>query len=449
MRALVLLVAALLCAPARADLFTAQLAYQKGDYERAFKDYRELAELGQATAQRNLAIMYAKGQGVRQSEINAFAWASLAAEGGDAGAKSLVEQLRPLLDPGSEKIAADIAAPFSRTALDKRLMPRVEDDELSQARCSKPNVGTLTYPLEAEEKRVQGDVLVELTVLSDGSTRNPRIVYAVPTGFFESTTRSIALHMRYQPAASDGAPVHCHLMIRFLLPGAGDSRELQRFAITTRQKAEAGDASSELLYGLMLAGLPQLGRPRSEAVPWFLKAAQAGSRSGQYMVGSSMLYGMGCRCEQNKAEVWLRRAAEADQSNAQVTLAAYALRGSADERNIRMADVWLERAAASGDHDGMYYLSALLAATPVEAIRDPKRALSLLDKLRNDVSGNPTAVEIRAAALGASGAYAEAVKKQRQAISMADALKWDLRPLNERLASYESRQAWYGDLLGL
>src|SRR5205085_8880093 len=88
--------------------------------ESAFKDYLELAELGQATAQRNLAIMYAKGQGVPQSEINAFAWASLAAEGGDAGAKSLVEQLRPLLAPGSEKIAADIAAPFSRTALDKR-----------------------------------------------------------------------------------------------------------------------------------------------------------------------------------------------------------------------------------------------------------------------------------------------------------------------------------------
>jgi hypothetical protein len=40
MRALLLLVAVLLCAPARADLVTAQLAYQKADYERAFKDYR-------------------------------------------------------------------------------------------------------------------------------------------------------------------------------------------------------------------------------------------------------------------------------------------------------------------------------------------------------------------------------------------------------------------------
>jgi len=32
---------------------------------------------------------------------------------------------------------------------------------------------------------------------------------------------------------------------------------------------------------------------------------------------------------------------------------------------------------------------------------------------------------------------------------MATRLKWDLAPLNERLAHYESRQPWYGDLLGL
>jgi len=62
MRASMLVVALLLCPAAWADLFTAQLAYGKGDYERAFKDYRELAELGQPMAQYNLAIMYAKGQ---------------------------------------------------------------------------------------------------------------------------------------------------------------------------------------------------------------------------------------------------------------------------------------------------------------------------------------------------------------------------------------------------
>src|ERR1700731_3248374 len=98
-----------------------------------------------------------------------------------------------------------------------------------------------------------------------------------------------------------------------------------------------------------------------------------GSRSAQYVVGSSLLFGMGCHCEENKGEVWLRRAAVADQSNAQVTLAAYALRGTPDVANTNLAAVGLERAAANGDHDGMYYLSALLAATPLQGLRGPRR----------------------------------------------------------------------------
>ena len=451
MRALLLLVAVLLCAPARADLVTALLAYQKADYEQAFKDYRELAELGQPVAQYNLAILYAKGQGVRQSELNAYAWATLAAEGGHAGGRNLAEELRPLLAPGSEKIAEDIRAPFSRAALDARLMPKVEEDADARASCRVLKVADLIYPPDAERNGVQGNVFVELVVVPDGSTRNPRILYAVPPGAFEPAVRTMVLHMRYKPREPGTRPAHCQVMFRFVVRqrSAADYPDLQQFVRVTYKKAEAGDIDAELVYGMLLAGLPQLGHTRSDALPWFLKAAQGGSRSAQYVVGSSLLFGMGCHCEENKGQVWLRKAAVADQSNAQVALAAYALRGTPDAANTKLAAVWLERAAASGDHDGMYYLSALLAATPVEEMRDPKRALSLLEKVKADVSTDPTVFEIRAAAQAASEAFADAVGSERQAIAMATRLKWDLAPLNERLAHYESRQPWYGDLLGL
>jgi TonB family protein len=451
MRALLLLVAVLLCAPARADLVTAQLAYHKADYERAFKDYRELAELGQPVAQYNLAIMYAKGQGVRQSELNAYAWATLAAEGGYASGKPLAEELRPLLAPGSEKIAEDIRAPFSRAALDGRLMPKVEDDEDSRKGCRVSKVADLVYPPDAERKGIQGNVYVELVVVPDGSTRNPRILYALPAGVFEPAVRTMVLHMQFKPREPGTKPAHCQVMYRFAIRehSAADYPELQKFTSVTLKKAEAGDTDSEFVYGMLLAGLPQLGHTRSDALPWFLKAAQGGSRSAQYVVGSSLLFGAGCHCEENKGEVWLRKAAEADQSNAQVTLATYALRGTPDATNTKLAAVWLERAAASGDHDGTYYLSALLATTPVEAMRDPKRALGLLDKVKHDLGGDPTGSEIRAAAQAASGAFQDAVSSERRAIAMATKLKWDLAPLNERLAHYESRQPWYGDLLGL
>jgi uncharacterized protein len=450
MRGWWLLILALSCGSAWADLFTAQNAYRKGDYERAAKDYRELAELGQSTAQFDLAVLYAKGLGVRQSDINAYAWASLADEGGEPSAKGLLEELRPLLAPGSEKIAADIAAPYRRAVLDERLMPRVETGGPDRERCRIEKAGTLEYPPNAQSRGIQGDVTVEMTVLADGSTRNPRIVLAVPPEVFDSTARAMAVHLRWRPASPGSPAEHCQMMYRFTMnTGTHGYPTLESYVEDTRKKAESGDAGSELTYGLLLAGLPQLGRSRSEAVPWFLKAAQAGSRSGQYLIGTSLLYGMGCRCEDNKGGVWLRKAAEADQPNAQVTLAEYALRGAPDEKNTKLAALWLERAVASGDHDGMYYLAALLAASPVESLRDPKRALSLLEKIRADETANPTAVEVRAAAHAALGAYAEAVKQQQRACSMAGRLAWDLDPLNERLARYQSGQPWYGNLLGL
>jgi TPR repeat protein len=225
--------------------------------------------------------------------------------------------------------------------------------------------------------------------------------------------------------------------------------DLELFATRTRSEAKAGDAGAQFLYGMLLAGFPQLGHKQKDALPWFLKAAQSGHRSAQYEVGSSLLFGMGCQCEEAKAEVWLRKAAEADQSDAQVTLGQYALRGTPDSANVQRAKLWLERAVASGHPDGMLYLSALLAATPVAELRDPPRALSLLEKVKKDLGGDPIEFEIRAAAQAASGQFAEAVRSEQRALAMAKGLQWDLTPLNERLARYQNGQAWYGNLLVL
>jgi TPR repeat protein len=49
--------------------------------------------------------MYRNGQGAEQSDIHAYAWAMLAAQNGDARAKSMAGAIRPQLAPGSEQIA--------------------------------------------------------------------------------------------------------------------------------------------------------------------------------------------------------------------------------------------------------------------------------------------------------------------------------------------------------
>src|SRR5438128_11821461 len=61
--------AGLVTTPAVADLISASTAYQKGDYAKAFRDFRELTELGQPTAHVTLALMNPLTLGVHDGEI--------------------------------------------------------------------------------------------------------------------------------------------------------------------------------------------------------------------------------------------------------------------------------------------------------------------------------------------------------------------------------------------
>ncbi len=62
-------------------------AYDREDYATALKEWRPLAEQGQAEAQYNLGVMYQLGLGVPQDDQEAIRWYRLAAEQGDASAQ--------------------------------------------------------------------------------------------------------------------------------------------------------------------------------------------------------------------------------------------------------------------------------------------------------------------------------------------------------------------------
>lgn len=62
-------------------------AYNKKDYATALRELRPLATQGNASAQRNLGMMYAHGQGVPQDDKEAMKWYRLAAAQGHAPAQ--------------------------------------------------------------------------------------------------------------------------------------------------------------------------------------------------------------------------------------------------------------------------------------------------------------------------------------------------------------------------
>jgi TonB family protein len=439
--------------PAWADLHSAKVAYKKGDFGNAFEQFKELAELGQPEAQFDLAAMYARGEGVNSSNVYAHAWASLAGQNGEARGKGLADDLEQDLTPTSQRISSEIQAQYSQPALNARLMPHFfkgkEYEDRDPVRPSKPFIPE--YPMEAAQKGVQGEVYVEFVVAPDGHPRIPRILYAVPGGYFESSVRESVLRSLYLPARVNGQPISTSVstMYNFTVPGASikDYQGLERRVHDTELKAADGDPQAQMLYAMMIAGLPQLKQTYSQALPWFLKAAQAGAPYAQYQIGTGLLQGRGCQCDAGKGEIWLQKAAQADQPDAQVSLAEYLLKGEPTQESVAGAVVWLERAAKQGNGSAKLMLSGILAATPVKRMRDPPRALILAESLEHEYKIDPSFWEVRAAANASLGDFKAAVKAQSKAVSEATRLGWDLAQLQQRQSLYEAGQSWSGNLL--
>ena len=448
---LVAVAAFLSSTPARADLYSAAQAYEKGDFAAAFGQFKELAELGQPHAQFNLAAMYARGEGVAPSNTNAHAWASLAGQNGEARGKELADKLEPMLTPTSLQFSSELQAQYSQAKLNERLLPHVllgkEYEDRDPPRLSKPYPPA--YPSDAERKGIQGETYVEFTVAPDGHPRMPRILYSLP--YFEECVRESIMRSTFLPARINGEPVSASMSMLYHFVNSSvtirDYGNLETRVNETKHKAEAGDPSAQMLYGMMLAGLPQLKQTYDKAVPWFLKAAQAGAPYAQYQIGAGLLHGRGCQCDNIKGEIWLEKAAQADQSDAQVSLAEYLLQGKPSTEALQGAVVWLERAVKQNNITAKLLLASILAANPFADMRDPARALALTEGIQRTYREDPSYWEIRAAAFAARVDYNAAVKAQSQALNEATRLGWDLAPLRQRASLYASHQPFRGDLL--
>jgi Sel1 repeat-containing protein len=79
---------ALLGTAAAGPLEDGAAAYQRGDYATAMRFWRPLSDLGNATAQNNLGVMYYHGRGVLQDFTQAVAWYRKAADLGNAAAQN-------------------------------------------------------------------------------------------------------------------------------------------------------------------------------------------------------------------------------------------------------------------------------------------------------------------------------------------------------------------------
>ena len=76
-----------LAVPAWADYKAGEDAYNRGDFATALREWRPLAEQGDARAQYDLGVLYRKGRGVPQDDVQARQWYEKASAQGQAKAQ--------------------------------------------------------------------------------------------------------------------------------------------------------------------------------------------------------------------------------------------------------------------------------------------------------------------------------------------------------------------------
>jgi TonB family protein len=454
-----LCVAALMPLTALADLYSADEAYRKQEFARSFDLYRELAELGRHEAQENLAVMYVNGEGVKRDNVLGYAWAVIAQEnGGSAAMQNIVTQLEPHMTAAARTRVAEVRAQFGLAALQERLFPAPDTPESpppsNVCKIRKPANPDDYFPKELVFT-ASGSVDLEVDVAPDGRVRNAKVLYSLPPKMFDEAGQRVALDSGFTTPTVNGRAIACRTRFRVnfadsgITTAGGDAGtpEQKKEWAKIRAKAEGGDPRSQLEYGVILDTRSGVNVGDESASDWFLKAAQAGIPTAQYLLGRRMLVSStpATQNEVDKGLFWLRRAADGRQSDAQAALANYLLRTDPGAESLGKAHQLLEKSAAAGNRDGKYNLAALLATAPDAAHRDPQRALALLEEVR-EFKLYPVAFEIRAAAQAMLGDFAGAQANQTKALKMAKKLSWDTQGQEARLASYAASKSWTGDL---
>jgi TPR repeat protein len=437
--------------PAHADFQTALREYNAGHYELAHAQFLALAELGDCSSQFNLGAMALRGQGGPQDAGSGVGWLQAAAGN---GCEQLVGNkaagLTAKLSADESRAAAGIVGRYGRDTLHTQGIVNPDFRCPEQAEPSVLQAPVPEYPRLARDGHQSAIVITGLTIGVDGLARDPEILLAVPETGFPAAAVESWLNSRFAPASRGGVPIESRLQAQslFAVEGGGALSGMDAYK-SARQRADAGDPGAGYLVGLTATLDASLGISLARAGELLLGAARDGDARAQYWVGSQLRATSMCHSQANGA-VWLQHAADGGSAPAQLILATDLLNGDSSTAQAAEARRLLERAATSDSFYVRKHVVALLAASPLDAVRDAGTALTVAIKLAaGEIQSDPQMFEAIGAAYAASGDFRQASAQQQIAIRKARSLAWNTRMMTQRLAAYRDGRPWRGDLLAL
>ena len=439
--------AAALAAAAHAGFNAALADYKAGRYDTARRQFTAMAELGDCSSQFNLGVMMLQGQGGAKDVGAGLGWLQAAAANGcQELVGGRVEALKGALSAQEERTAAGIVAHYGHEALHAAGIVDPELECRDRSRAVLLQGTSPEYP--ASGNRRNGLVIGELTIGVDGRPRDPEVLLAAPDEAFAGAAVEAWMHSRFTPASRNGAPVESRLQVQLPFAIAGGQALWGSAPYKdARAAADAGDPAAEYLVGLAATADRSLAIGPAHAMELLISAARDGNASAQYWLGEQLRSVAACHPQTTGAE-WLRHAAAAGDASAQVALAADLVSGTPTDAQVGEARTLLEHAAGADSYYVRKHVVALLAASPIAALRDPATAQQVAFKLAlGNIHSDPQMFEVLAAAAAAGGDFAAAVTQQETAIRKARDLAWNTHAMEERLASYKGGKAWQGDLL--
>jgi hypothetical protein len=448
-RAALLVTALLAGAAAHADFQTALRDYQAGHYDAAHSQFLALAELGDCSSQFNLGAMALQGQGGVKDTGSGVGW--LQAASGNGCQQLVGNRLAALsakLTPEESRTAAGIVARYGPEALHAQGIVNPDFTCHDLAPATVQSAPTAEYPGQLAGPRREAVVITALTIGVDGHARDPEILLSVPRPEFAAAAVEAWMNSQFTPARRAGAALASRLQAKTLFGVEGETLADAQPYKAARGAADAGNAAAEYLVGVTATLDSSLGISYARAGQLLLGAARDGDPEAQYWVGSQLRATAACH-PQADGTVWLRHAADGGSAAAQLVLASDML-NTASAAQVAQARTLLEKAAAADGYYVRKHVTALLAASPLDAVRDAPTALGIAMKLAaGDIQSDPQMFEAVAAAYAANGDFHNAVGQQQLAVGKAQALGWNTSAMSERLSAYRHNQPWHGDLFAV
>ena len=437
-------------AAAHANFEAALADYKAGHYDSARAQFLSLAELGDCSSQFNLGAMALQGQGGPKDAGGGVGWLEVAAAN---GCQQLVgnkaQELAAKLSADQSQAAAAIVARYGNEALRTEgvISPTfICSDRIPAAGRSTPEP---EYPHTAAGRHEPAIVITALTIGADGYPRDPEVLLSLPQDGFAAAAVEAWFNSQFAPASSAGKPLATRIDARTLFQPTDAPLASAAPLKTLRAAADGGDQSARYVVGLVANFDSSLGISSTRAGELLLGAARDGDARAQYWVGSQLRATAACHPRAD-GSVWLRHAAAGGSAAAQLLLASDLLRGTPSAEQAAQARALLARAAGSDSYYVRKHLVALLAASPVEAVRDPAGALAIAMKLAaGDIQSDPQMFESVAAAYAANGDFHKAVAQQDVALLKANSLGWNTRAMSDRQSAYRHNEPWRGELFAL